>query len=1002
LRWKIYKVANNGDKTLLITTNNADLEYKNDLLDFKISAENGMIEFANVKAGTYKIYGYAYDKITEYDPTGDYIALDHLEFDVEVGLNLANETLVMNVNDEYDIVKNSNIPAEVIRRVFTFSSDASAIASVNTDGIIKANVKGEASILIHYDKLNAAGIYREHSNYFDTQLNSDVVYKVLVIDGLTLSSSYISMYTGGRHMLEAKATDRNTTVYWTSSNPSVAKVENGEVVALSAGNTIITASQTINGVVKTASCEINVQPSITNITLDPEEVEISVGESLVINASVLPSNINNASLMFISSDESVFTITDANKLSVTIKAVAGGKAVLTAVNSDNIIVGNCLVTVKEPVTNIKLSETNLNVKLATKTYQLYATISPAGATSKGITWESTNTSVATIDENGKLTLVSSGSTSIICTSIDNPNIKAICNVTVSKAVSSVEFDQKSVEMYVGESKRLTYQLKPDTASDTSVRFTSFNTAIADVDRSGMVTARQSGQTQIMIMSNDGSLYSICTVVVKQRATGVKMSVTNVTMNKGEYFNIEVSVTPSTATDASLSWESQDEKIATVNSAGRVSAKDVGTTVIMVKTTTGATAFCTVTVLEGVTQLELDPDFATVDIGETITLTPKFTPEKASNQNVTFKSSDESIATVNPVGVVKGLKGGVVLITCESEDGGYRAFCLLTVHEPVISVNMNPESYILGLGKSYKLEATVSNDETASTTTVTWTSDNTDVASVDKYGKVTGNKLGFAKITATADDDSGADAVCVIEVVNEVTSIKFPVGSMTLMVGEQYSFEAKVLPTDATYKDPTYVSTNEDVGLIDEDGVFSALKAGTTYVQAKAKDNSGKYAQCYVTVINPVPATGITLSDTELVLSPGEKKSVLTSLKPTNSTDEITWISNNDAIAKVDKNGLITAVDTGTCNVTVMTDSGKKATVTVIVIGLSETYLEIPVYSTYSRLYVDGTTSTVRWTVQDKLICEVKNGTITTRSVGTTKIYATVNGRQLVCEIKVVP
>jgi len=86
----------------------------------------------------------------------------------------------------------------------------------------------------------------------------------------------------------------------------------------------------------------------------------------------------------------------------------------------------------------------------------------------------------------------------------------------------------------------------------------------------------------------------------------------------------------------------------------------------------------------------------------------------------------------------------------------------------------------------------------------------------------------------------------------------------------------------------------------------------------------------------------------------------------------------------------------------MTDSGKMATVDVIVLGLSRTTLEIPVYTQYSKLTVDGATGTVRWDVQDTTICEVRNGIITARKVGTTKVTATINGRTLTCTVKVVP
>ena len=124
------------------------------------------------------------------------------------------------------------------------------------------------------------------------------------------------------------------------------------------------------------------------------------------------------------------------------------------------------------------------------------------------------------------------------------------------------------------------------------------------------------------------------------------------------------------------------------------------------------------------------------------------------------------------------------------------------------------------------------------------------------------------------------------------------------------------------------------------------------------------------------------------------------VKPTNTTDEITWSSANEAIATVNGSGVISAHRTGSTTITAMTTSGKTTQVEVIVIGLSRTSLEMPVYTQYSKLSVDGATGNVRWDVTDQTICEVNNGVITARKAGTTYVTATVNGRTLRCKVTV--
>ena len=256
--------------------------------------------------------------------------------------------------------------------------------------------------------------------------------------------------------------------------------------------------------------------------------------------------------------------------------------------------------------------------------------------------------------------------------------------------------------------------------------------------------------------------------------------------------------------------------------------------------------------------------------------------------------------------------------------------------------------------------------------------------------------------AIDDGEYNTFATCEVRVVREVTSIRLNHNVLTIIQGHTASLIADVQPSNATYTDATFSSDDEKIAVVDDDGTVTALKPGTTWIWAKAKDNSGKYARCWVTVIEPVPATGVTVSDKQIVLVAGETKKLNYTMKPATTTDSVTWSSSNEAIATVDGTGIVKAHRTGTTTVTIMTTSGKTAQVEVIVIGLSRSTVELPVYTQYSRLTVDGATSTVRWDVEDQTICEVNNGIITARKAGTTYVTATINGRTLRCKVTVTP
>jgi uncharacterized protein YjdB len=192
-----------------------------------------------------------------------------------------------------------------------------------------------------------------------------------------------------------------------------------------------------------------------------------------------------------------------------------------------------------------------------------------------------------------------------------------------------------------------------------------------------------------------------------------------------------------------------------------------------------------------------------------------------------------------------------------------------------------------------------------------------------------------------------------------------------------------------------------VALVDGDGTVTALKAGSATITASALDSSGKKAICYVTIRDRVPATGIAVQDKKLVMVQGEYRAVQTVLTHAESTDRSTWSTDNASVAKVNKStGGITAVSTGTANITVMTTTGKTATIEITVVGLNYTKLTLGQYERFS-LTVEGATSGISWQSDNQDVATIdSNGGGITRGTGTTTITAKVNGRSLKCKVTV--
>ena len=976
LKWEVYDTST-GKKISAGDTSK---------MTYTVSPISGNVSFSNVKAGTYEIYAFV-DNSYNVNTNAPYAYMK-----VIVPINISDTNLVMTVGDTYNIMENSNIPEADIFEYYYDQGNVNIANIDKTSSVITAKMKGTVRLRL---------VYNPAFKLFDNASPiPDIYINITVIDGIALSTTNATLYTKGTLQLSAIVSDRTQPITWTSSDSSIATVKDGLVTAIKTGKVTITATQKINGVVKKATCDITVQQSVATIVIDPAQTVISINGYLTIHATITPKDLSGVKLKWQSSNENIVKIVEANDLTATIQGVAGGHAVIAAINQDNVVVGYCDVTVQQSVTSISLNETNVTLGSSTKQFQLRAIVGPDNAVNKNVLWSSTDTSKAKVDANGMVTLLKPGVVAIIATSQDNPSVTAICNITIQIPIASIALDETQKTMYVGQTARLTYVVMPTNASNNAVTWTSTNSKVATVDTTGKVTAKSVGTTVIILKAVDGGSSVYCTITVKQVATGVKFDVTDLKLKVGQYYHINVTTTPKDSTENSLVWESSDTKVVTVDANGKLVAKDSGTAVIIARTDSGAVAYCKVTVTKSVDGLILNFSDKTIYAGDSFKLKVSVSPSTASDLSVTWKSSNIKVATVSKKGDVEGLIGGTAIITATTEDGGYSASCVVTVEEFVTSVKLNHGSYTVGLGDTATLKATVTT-KTASNKKVHWKSSNTRVATVNQNGKITGISLGYATITATALDGSDADASCKVRVVIPVSSVSLNKSYVSLLVGQSKSLKATVSPKKSSYRKVKWTSSDNSVAMVDGDGVITALKAGDAKITASASDSSGKKSIAYVLVRDRVPATGITVSDKKIIMISGEEKIIQAVLSPATSTDGFTWSTDNSGIAKVDKtSGKITAKATGTAVITVMSDSGQTAVIEVTVIGLNVTHLTLEQYTDYT-LYVEGATTSIKWDVSNPEIATVTNGRVSSRAVGTTTVTATVNGRRLSCKLKVV-
>ncbi|WP_167954625.1 Ig-like domain-containing protein [Anaerosporobacter faecicola] len=921
---------------------------------------------------------------------------NHMYFDIPIHFNNIEDTrtgtIRMNVNDVYSLLDNSNIQALNHFNIDVPTAYQTYISYTN--GELTALKEGTAEVKMTL-KSDYADLYEEAAG-------TSYVLKIEIADGLKLNVTEANIPVGA-NVLQLKVTNNNIAdVTWTSSDKTVVTVDaEGNLTGVKDGEAEVIASAIVDGVVKRAICKVYVYSSANKISITPSELSLFVDDVKTVKAVFEPSGVTSVALKWISLDENIATV-QVESGSTRIANVTGKKAgetMIMAVSTNNIVLGTCKVTVTELIDSITLSDTNVEVPLSQGTYTIKATVTPSTASVKDIVWASSDEKVATVD-GGKLTLKSAGKT-VIAASAPGTNAQTkYCTVTVTESVTGLKLAATEKVVYMGETTTIGYTVLPTTAGNKKVTWSSTKTSVATVNAStGLITPVSVGETTIIARTVEGNYMGTCIVYVKEQAKGITIGLRDVVVQVGEDYQIPYKLNPSSSTEAKITWTSTNTAVATVSEKGVVKGVTQGSTIVMAKLANGEIAYCNVEVQEQVTGLQLNYDKKTIYKGKTFTLKATVTPNGATNANVTFESSNEKVCTVSSKGKVTGKKVGTAIITVTTKEKGYKAFCVVTVKQNVTSIKLNYTSYKLGYKKSVQLKATVTT--TASNKKLKWTSSNPSVATVNSSGKVTAKKYGTTTITAAAQDGSGKKATCKIQVVRLVTKVKLNRYSMTVVAGRKATLKATVTPKNATYKTVKWSSSNVSIATVDSRGTVYALQPGIVYITATAKDSSKKKAVCRVEVKEAVSASSITIITDDVVLAVNQSKVMPKSITPPTSTDSVTWESDNDYVATVNKfTGKVTGKHPGTCTITAYTTSGKMDTATVTVLGISRKTLTLEQYSQH-QLYLESVSTGVTWESSNIRVATVDNkGNVVARKPGKATIVATYRGTKFTCKVTV--
>jgi len=449
------------------------------------------------------------------------------------------------------------------------------------------------------------------------------------------------------------------------------------------------------------------------------------------------------------------------------------------------------------------------------------------------------------------------------------------------------------------SLQLTSDITPTDATNKNVTWQSRNTSVATVTETGLITAIAEGTVAIYVTTEDGAFTDTCYVTVK-RTLSSDASLAELTVSQGALspaFNpavTEYTVSVADSISSIVLSATANNSGASVDGTGTMPLEP-GNNVFNITVTAedGNTATYTVTVNRvvvpatiAVTGVSLDKHSVSLEIGSSEQLTATVLPSNATNKNVTWKSWNTSVATVTGTGLITALTEGTALINVVTADGSFADTCYVTVKRTLSS-----DATLAGLTVSQGAltpafnpgvtEYTVSVADNISSIVLSANANNS-AAYVDGIGTMSLEPgINIFYITVTAEN--GDRQIYTVTVnraappVIDVTGVSLDKSSLEMKTGNTEQLTATVLPSDATYPDVTWSSSDTSVVVVSATGLVTAKGEGTATVKVTT-DDGGFTATCSITVSKP----DVEVAEETPVSEDGKGKTTLSLTIPANS------------------------------------------------------------------------------------------------------------------------
>lgn len=650
----------------------------------------------------------------------------------------------------------------------------------------------------------------------------------------------------------------NKKLQFISSNPEVVNIANEgktscELEAVRPGKSTITA-KAIDGSGIYKEVEICVESNlVASISLSPNDTTMEVGSSIKLNTSIAPETPTVPDIRYYSTNSKILSVDQSGN----VYAIAPGTASIKATSTDSSYVeGECtVVVIPREATDLSVQDINSNNKIYTGESYFLTVNSSTVDDSFSYLYESNDPSVISVDENGLITALKAGKTTIIVTQKGNDSNYTISNAieVLDKNVSSLVLSATSKTLYVNDSYQINSVVLPSYAYYKFLSYTSSDASVASVNSNGLITARKAGSATIRVSTNDGSgVYEEISVTVKDiPVTDITTDKSDVNVFVGDSYTLNPTIYPFNASNSSVQYSSSDASIASVNESGVVKGVKKGNAVITISAGSkmlNVNIHVSNKLVESIVGVV---ESTSLTIGQSEVISYLIEPSGTLDQTVSITSDHPEIVSVTD-NVITAVSIGNATITIEANDGSAvkDEIVISVVPEVLNSIILENNETVLYLGETLSLKSKVF--PLNSDYVLSYSSSNESVASVDANGVVTANAISdeMVSITVTAKNTvnlSEVSASLDLYVRSDVPSALLAEINSSVIAQNSTTYVTYGIAENYACKDVTFTSEDPSIATVSSTGLVTGIAPGITKITVTSTKNPLATSEVEVTV-----------------------------------------------------------------------------------------------------------------------------------------------------------